>query len=244
MKSSNLLRWSPEVRELLGDDVVRTLRRKTAIYTCVKCDKNGRASRERTHVIVVCSPGRPNFVQFAHARCAPSQIVRLPAGAVRDVADIDFSEEVVTSQILLPTSEGYLPGLIIDRPSGFRLMYDSGDVEDMWTQLLLRVGWDLVLNIGQPCPQVATTTVELSPDGAGRVVFDDPDKPGVDPLVLADRLPVLEPEWLRAAATTGWVLIFAGTIGSETDESVTEQELAAAVSQGHVVGALVPITVR
>lgn len=183
---------------------------------------------------------RPSLIQFVHGRCAPSQVVQLPADAFPPDEQIDYSEEVVTTQFLWPTSEGFLPGLIIDRPPGFTLMRSSGETEDMWTQLLLQVGWDLMMSIDQPCRHVTTTTVELSASGQGRVVFDDPLHAG-NRLVLVDRLPDLTREWAQAAAATGCVRILAGTICTETGHTVTETEILAAVHAGNVVGALVPI---
>ncbi|ART74347.1 hypothetical protein BTO20_37650 (plasmid) [Mycobacterium dioxanotrophicus] len=242
---SSFIKWSPQVRDLVGDEVLRTLCRTTKDYNCMRCERDGRAARERTHVIVVCPPGMPYFIQFAHGRCAPSQVIRLPQSAMTGEGDPNYSEQVITTQFLWPTSEGFLPGLIIDRPPGLTVVRANGDVDDLWTQLLLRVGWDLLVSLDQPCRHVNTSAVELSDDGGtGRVVFDDPDHSD-SRLVLVDRLPALLPEWRQAAADTGCIRILAGTIGTASaDHRVTEADVIAAVQQGSVVGALVPVAAR
>ncbi len=75
---NKFVRWSPEVKEFLGPDALTTLCRSAGDYTCITCSKPGKATRERTSVIVVKgTPEAPPVVQLAHARCAPSQIITL-----------------------------------------------------------------------------------------------------------------------------------------------------------------------
>jgi hypothetical protein len=54
---STFVKWSAEVRQRLGDQVLATISRTATDYTCAACDKDGNARRERTSV-VVCGAGR------------------------------------------------------------------------------------------------------------------------------------------------------------------------------------------
>ncbi|PQM45310.1 hypothetical protein C1Y40_04535 [Mycobacterium talmoniae] len=235
---SSFVKCSAEVAELLSQDALDTVRRTTNQYTCAGCKKPGKARRERTNVVIFTGDGPP-VISFAHARCLPSQVIESPESTLADRCD-GGNEEILSQQILWPTSEGYLAGLVIDRPIGVTALRPTGDLEDLWTQLLLDQGWELLLHISQPCPQVTTTTLELSSTGRGRVMLDDPYRPGKR-IQLVDQLPDLMPEWIAAVRSTGVVRIIAGAIGSTPGTPLSEPQIVQAIQLGKMVGAVVPV---
>ncbi|WP_006246307.1 hypothetical protein [Mycolicibacterium tusciae] len=236
---STFVKWSRDVADFLGRDALITVSRTSKDYNCFSCGQPGKATRERTNVVVVTGDGPP-VIKFAHGRCMQSQVISttLPISAR---TDWERGEDVTSLQLLWPTPSGYSAGLVIDRSSGVTALHRTGDVEDLWTQMLLEQGFDLLLETGQPCPVVNTCAIELDTAGRGRVLLNDKAHPGQQ-LVLLDHLPDNLPDWTQAAFDVGAVWIFAGDVGLQDDASQGAAALLAeAISKGSLVGATVPV---
>lgn len=227
------VRWSPEVRDLLGMEALQTLCRTADEYTCFGCRNPGRALRERTHVIVLINSGPP-FVQLAHRRCMESQIIAID-GALLD-PDSTPSEDVTSVTVLWPSPDGALAGLIVDRSDSIHMVHrDTGDPQDPFVSFLLGIGWHLVMSTDQGFPMVDTGTVDLDHPG-GRVLTHDPDT------VLLEPLPDPDSDWLGAARARGVVRVYAGAIGLKKAAGQTLADaMDTAITRGRVAGAYLPV---
>ena len=61
--------------DFLGRDALMTVSRTSKDYNCFSCGQPGKATRERTNVVVVTGDGPP-VINFAHGRCMQSQVSR------------------------------------------------------------------------------------------------------------------------------------------------------------------------
>ncbi|GAT07616.1 hypothetical protein H7I77_25315 [Mycolicibacterium novocastrense] len=236
---NKFVRWSPEVKEFLGPDALTTLCRSAGDYTCITCSKPGKATRERTSVIVVKgTPEAPPVVQLAHARCAPSQIITLDTATIDpDNPSINLDEDIISVTMLWQAADGPLAGLILDRHAGISLIHGSGDREDLWVQFLLEKQWALVLDPAQNFPLITTGTIELNRSGQGRVVSDPAGT------VLLDPLPDPSEQWVSAALDRGLVRVYAGDVGiSDHPDHDVQNTLFTAISAGRIAGAYLPVT--
>lgn len=233
---NSFLRWSAEVKALVGQEALQTMSRTADGYVCAGCDKPGKATRERTNIIVVVGDASaPPVVQLAHARCVPSQVVRVDGPTIDPTAlPDDLDEEVHSLTVLWASADGPLAGLIIGRHGKLAVIHGSGDRDDPWLQFLLAQHWTLVLDDSQSFPVIDTCTVELGDDG-GRVVVNDADR-----TVLLEPLPDPREEWVRAAADRGIVRVYAGDIDLAEAGNVPGA-VRAAIAAGRVVGAYVPV---
>jgi len=132
------IRWSPEVRDLLGLEALQTLCRTADEYNCVSCRQPGRALLERSHLVVITNDGPP-IVQLAHRWCMESQVIAIDS----DLLDLnnpnaDLSEDVNAVTVLWPGTDGPLAGLIIDRSDAFGVVNRAtGDTHDPFVSFLL-----------------------------------------------------------------------------------------------------------
>lgn len=232
---NSFIKWSPEVRDVLGAERLATLCRDANEYVCVRCDQPGKATRERTNVLVDVGPG-PLIVRLAHARCASSQIVRVDQPPTARPG----GEDVVCRQLKWQLSSGLLAGLLIDHSGGLVGVHPSGDLEDPWTQALLAQGWQLIIDGDQPCQPIDTGVLELNTAGQGRLMVDAPYAPGRQ-IALLDQLPGFDPDWTQAALTRRFLKVWAGTVGTSEDYTQFGNEVDAAIRRGHLVGALVAV---
>ncbi len=233
---NSFLRWSPEVRDLLGPDVLATLRRTTTQFQCFSCHHPGNATRRRTHVVVLAPAQEPPSVQFAHAGCHKSTVIT-------DLDDLDLtnpagdgSEDVHSLTWLWPNPAGALAGLLIDRAVTYgSLDRDTGKLTDPWLASLTALGWEPVNTMDQGFPMVSTATIELDYPGGGRILTHAPKT------ILLQPLPDPTTAWMAAARQRGVVRVYAGQIGVRRGADL-EYLMAAAISSGQIVGAYLPVS--
>lgn len=98
---STFVKWSRDVADFLGRDALMTVSRTSKDYNCFSCGQPGKATRERTNVVVVTGDGPP-VINFAHGRCMQSQVISttLPISAR---TDWERGEDVTSLQLLWPT---------------------------------------------------------------------------------------------------------------------------------------------
>ncbi|MCT7372148.1 hypothetical protein [Mycolicibacterium llatzerense] len=230
------IRWSPEVRDLLGLEALQTLCRTADEYNCVSCRQPGRALLERSHLVVITNDGPP-IVQLAHRWCMESQVIAIDS----DLLDLnnpnaDLSEDVNAVTVLWPGTDGPLAGLIIDRSDAFGVVNRAtGDTHDPFVSFLLGSGWAMVASTEQGFPVVDTGGIDLDHPG-GRVLTYRPQT------VLLDPLPTPDEAWIAAARERGVVRVYAGAVGLKKAAGQPLYDVMdAAISAGRIAGSYLPV---
>ncbi len=225
------IKWTAEVKELLGADTLTGLQRASSDYVCAAgCGKPGHAKREKSSIIVFVGEGMAvPTIQLAHGKCADPQIVNVgespvPAG--------DDADEVSSLAVLWAGGDGPIAGLIIDHTPMLTLISGSAATEDPWVQALLLRNWTLVTDPVQACPLVPDWYVQVDAAGGGQVV----DASG---LVLLDRLPNPTSEWIRAATDRAMVRVYAGDV--RMDKSTPSEAVVSAIKAGRVAAAYLAV---
>lgn len=238
---------APEVSDGLPPLALQRLSDElTGEFTCVRCGLSGSTSAgEDVSVLLFRHPDHEVF-KAAHATCLPSRIVEVGtlyaelagegAGGVRTWA-IQFTRP----------AGGLCAALLFDPDSDAAYITEGGEVLDPHVEMLLDVGFGMVLSPTAPIPRLAGWKLELDrATGTGHILTDDRS-------VFLDRLPDPPRQWLDLAVRQQEIAIYSGR-GLHLSDMARSPEsergqvlistLVAALSAGNLVAGRVQVISR
>lgn len=174
---------SPEVRQVLGEEAARNLINKPPFqnFQCLVCGKTGKFEGGKPLSISLEIAGNTVRTRITHAHCAPSEVIRLPEGALNDrISDI-AAKRVIW---------GVTPAFVFGPDPPTFGMTEAGELHDAWLEGFKEMGFVVATN-GAPKDPLAGWRLEVSDlvytlcDPTGRTVvvrFTEPATPWLDAL--------------------------------------------------------------
>ncbi|MEU5610561.1 hypothetical protein AB0H03_17805 [Streptomyces sparsogenes] len=234
------LRMSPEVRALLGPEgIARAAEVSLGNGQCLTCSQ----PLDGTVNMVVRTGGHYTHVGYVHARCGPSEVIRMgPDFAPAAPAD---GYDMTMTAAVLDHGGADLPVLIAETVGKAYIVNDGpGELTSVVASHLLGSGFHLVTRLRQAPPQVAEWVGVLllghGPAGEDGLLVLDPE--GGQFFTGTVDLP---DGWLTQATRYGWAVLYVGNIGGldprAHDAKATARALRSAAQAGQLVGARIAV---
>jgi hypothetical protein len=143
------IRASVEVKELVGLETLRELEGDAfEHYDCWRCGGPGRTTDPTT--VVVLSYQSTRIVKFAHARCAESQVVDLPADRPADLEAFGLSDMISKAAVLeYATAPRWRAVLVLEPRVEVAGIQPGGERTNLWISGLIEAGLTFMRTGGQ-----------------------------------------------------------------------------------------------
>ncbi|NYI03405.1 hypothetical protein [Allostreptomyces psammosilenae] len=252
----SMLDVSESVRSEIGDEETERLLAGNAVpdvYDCASCRTPGKTHQERTSTVLFVGE-ESAVLAFAHARCIPSQVVRVSDEQLADAVSAQAAAEAlaeptpggaaqlaVTCGLILCGRETK-PALVVEPTVPVARIGGPGD-RDEFLDLLTEHGYHPVTDLNVPPAPLEGWSV-LMAMGQLHAVLQPAAGGSSDAWWQAHRPMEVSEPWRNAANRDNEVLVYAapvGSIGRQPREDLLREAMQNAVDKGLLVGGSMPL---
>lgn len=220
---------SEEVAGILGERVVARLRSEDLLAPCVVCLVTVSTASGDDAVVGLVRHLDQDAVRVMHASCGASRVIYSGRASASEPSD-----DANFWGIVLPSSRGERPILLLQLEGAPRFILESGDGLQPAIGALMGEGWELLRTIGREPELTDRCVAYYDPEsGSGRVV-DDQGR------VIIDGLPG-EPAWLALAAGCGEITVLIGYFEAAMEGVVDARRLNTLARNGQIAGTRVKL---